>query len=158
MTFPKLAFQPFENVSLNDTVLKLFRSVFYSISPYPMMLHKYTSESKWPDAVRLCRFVKVRIIVSTDLQIFCSLNLHVPERLYCFVSVLQTLKTIHEKLWATDAILNVIPINTAFVAYSYYFFIQDKTLWACLATMAAYGKELNTAEIAYAAIDEVCTC
>ncbi len=35
---------------------------FYSISPYPMMLHKYTSESKWPDAVRLCRFVKVRIV------------------------------------------------------------------------------------------------
>ena len=28
-------------------------------------------------------------------------------------------------------------------------------LWACLATMAAYAKELNTAEAAYAAIDEV---
>ena len=24
------------------------------------MLHKYASESKWEDAVRLCRFVKVR--------------------------------------------------------------------------------------------------
>lgn len=58
------------------------------ISPYPMILHKYTTESKWADAVRLCRFVK------------------------------------------------------------------DTTLWACLATMASYGKELNTAEIAYAAIDE----
>lgn len=33
--------------------------------------------------------------------------------------------------------------------------IQDDTLWACLATMAAYGKELNTAEIAYAAINQV---
>ena len=29
-------------------------------------------------------------------------------------------------------------------------------LWACLATMAAYAKDLNTAETAYAAIDEVC--
>ncbi|XP_046852298.1 intraflagellar transport protein 80 homolog [Xenia sp. Carnegie-2017] len=58
------------------------------ISPYPMILHKYTREFKWSDAVRLCRFVK------------------------------------------------------------------DKILWACLATMAAYGKELETAEIAYAAIDE----
>ena len=28
-------------------------------------------------------------------------------------------------------------------------------LWACLATMAAYAKDLNTAETAYAAIDEV---
>lgn len=29
-------------------------------------------------------------------------------------------------------------------------------MWACLATMAAYAKDLNTAETAYAAIDEVC--
>ncbi|XP_032237699.1 intraflagellar transport protein 80 homolog isoform X2 [Nematostella vectensis] len=58
------------------------------ISPYPAMLHKYCSDSKWDDAVRLCRFVK------------------------------------------------------------------DPALWACLATMAAYAKELNTAETAYAAIDE----
>ena len=34
---------------------------------------------------------------------------------------------------------------------------QDTVLWACLATMAAYAKDLNTAETAYAAIDEVCT-
>ena len=33
---------------------------------------------------------------------------------------------------------------------------QDPVLWACLATMAAYAKDLNTAETAYAAIDEVC--
>lgn len=30
-------------------------------------------------------------------------------------------------------------------------------LWACLASMSAYAKELNTAEIAYAAIQEVRT-
>lgn len=58
------------------------------ISPYPSMLHKYASESKWDDAIRLCRFVK------------------------------------------------------------------DTVLWACLATMAAHAKDLNTAETAYAAIDE----
>ena len=34
---------------------------------------------------------------------------------------------------------------------------QDTVLWACLATMAAYAKDLNTAETAYAAIDEVGT-
>ena len=33
--------------------------------------------------------------------------------------------------------------------------LQDETLWACVAAMAAYAKELETAEIAYAAIDEV---
>lgn len=37
------------------------------------------------------------------------------------------------------------------------FIFQDTVLWACLATMAAYAKDLNTAETAYAAIDEVCT-
>lgn len=36
------------------------------------------------------------------------------------------------------------------------FLFQDTVLWACLATMAAYAKDLNTAETAYAAIDEVC--
>lgn len=33
---------------------------------------------------------------------------------------------------------------------------QDESLWACLAAMAAYHKQLATAEVAYAAIDEVC--
>nr|CAD7424960.1 unnamed protein product [Timema monikensis] len=33
--------------------------------------------------------------------------------------------------------------------------LQDNTLWACLAAMAVYGRELETAEEAYAAIDEV---
>lgn len=37
-----------------------------------------------------------------------------------------------------------------------FFCPQDPVLWACLATMAAYAKDLNTAETAYAAIDEVC--
>ncbi len=32
---------------------------------------------------------------------------------------------------------------------------QEETLWACLAAMSAYGKEFATAEIAYAAIEEV---
>jgi len=34
-------------------------------------------------------------------------------------------------------------------------FVKDKPLWACLAAMAINGKELNAAEVAYAAIDEV---
>ena len=37
----------------------------------------------------------------------------------------------------------------------FFFLIQDDSLWACLAGMAAAHKELSTAEIAYAAIDEV---
>ena len=32
---------------------------------------------------------------------------------------------------------------------------QEDYLWACLAGMAAYAKDLGTAEVAYAAIDEV---
>ncbi|XP_077987595.1 intraflagellar transport protein 80 homolog [Glandiceps talaboti] len=33
-------------------------------------------------------------------------------------------------------------------------FVKDNALWACLACMAAYAKDLSTAEVAYAAIDE----
>lgn len=33
--------------------------VHISLSPYPAILHEYVSSSKWEDAVRLCRFVKV---------------------------------------------------------------------------------------------------
>ncbi|ELT96334.1 hypothetical protein CAPTEDRAFT_168411 [Capitella teleta] len=33
-------------------------------------------------------------------------------------------------------------------------FVKEESLWACLAAMAAYGKQLGTAEVAYAAIDE----
>ena len=32
---------------------------YLSASPYPSFLHGYANESKWDDAVRLCRFVKV---------------------------------------------------------------------------------------------------
>nr|KAG5699070.1 hypothetical protein BaRGS_017753 [Batillaria attramentaria] len=34
-------------------------------------------------------------------------------------------------------------------------FVKDDGLWACLAAMATYAKDLNTAEMAYAAIKEV---
>ena len=33
-------------------------------------------------------------------------------------------------------------------------FVNDKALWACLAAMSIYSRELNTVEIALAAIDE----
>ena len=31
------------------------------ISPYPAMLHDLVNNGRWEDAVRLCRFVKVRV-------------------------------------------------------------------------------------------------
>jgi intraflagellar transport protein 80 len=34
-------------------------------------------------------------------------------------------------------------------------FVKDAPLWACLAAMSIYGRELNAAEVAYAAIDQV---
>jgi len=33
-------------------------------------------------------------------------------------------------------------------------FVKDQTLWACLAAVSIYCRELNTCEIALAAIDE----
>jgi hypothetical protein len=35
--------------------------------------------------------------------------------------------------------------------------IKDPLAWSCLATMAIAEKELNTAEVAFAAVDMVCT-
>ncbi|XP_066476290.1 intraflagellar transport protein 80 homolog isoform X3 [Tiliqua scincoides] len=32
--------------------------IHISVSPYPAILHEYVSNSKWEDAIRLCRFVK----------------------------------------------------------------------------------------------------
>ena len=34
--------------------------------------------------------------------------------------------------------------------------LKEENVWACLAAMATYAKDLNTAEVAYAAIKEVC--
>ena len=58
------------------------------ISPYPALLHEQTRSKRWEDAVRLCRYAKM------------------------------------------------------------------KELWACLAVMAVNGQDLNTAEVAYAMIQE----
>lgn len=63
--------------------------VSFAFPPYASILHGYVGSSRWDDALRLCRFVKL------------------------------------------------------------------PTLWACLAAMALGARELNTAEAAYAAIDEV---
>ena len=45
------------------------------ITPYPAILHTYVQQSKWDDAVRLCRFVKVTTLfwlgdVHTILHLF----------------------------------------------------------------------------------------
>ncbi|KAK8779293.1 hypothetical protein V5799_019367 [Amblyomma americanum] len=63
--------------------------VSFAVPPYASILHGYVTSSRWDDALRLCRFVKL------------------------------------------------------------------PTLWGCLAAMALGARELNTAEAAYAAIDEV---
>lgn len=34
--------------------------VYSSISPYPALLHQYAGRAHWDDALRLCRFAKVR--------------------------------------------------------------------------------------------------
>ena len=47
--------------------------VHISISPYHAILHEYVSSSKWEDAVRLCRFVKVLYISDPQLYIYCVL-------------------------------------------------------------------------------------
>lgn len=35
--------------------------------------------------------------------------------------------------------------------------VKKKELWACLAAISVFGQDLNTAEVAYAHIDEVCS-
>lgn len=40
--------------------------VYSSVPPYPALLHEYSTSARWEDALRLCRFTKVR-----HLQILC---------------------------------------------------------------------------------------
>lgn len=34
--------------------------VYSSVPPYPALLHEYSTSARWEDALRLCRFAKVR--------------------------------------------------------------------------------------------------
>lgn len=55
-----------QNCKYKSLVLFLFDR----ISPYPSMLHKYAGEAKWEDAIRLCRFVKVKKMCILSLAFF----------------------------------------------------------------------------------------
>lgn len=52
--------------------------VHLHISPYPAILHDYVSASRWEDGVRLCRFVKVKLIFGNILipfhEVFMALS------------------------------------------------------------------------------------
>ncbi|XP_066476291.1 intraflagellar transport protein 80 homolog isoform X4 [Tiliqua scincoides] len=49
--------------------------IHISVSPYPAILHEYVSNSKWEDAIRLCRFVKTSTAdeVSQDQTLWACL-------------------------------------------------------------------------------------
>lgn len=68
---------------------------FDRISPYPSMLHKYASESKWEDAIRLCRFVKVKKI----LFLWCSQCLYTVLKVWYFLS-LEKLRKLLSNIYA----------------------------------------------------------
>lgn len=63
---------------------------FDRISPYPSMLHKYASESKWEDAIRLCRFVKVKKF----LFLWCSQCLYTVLKVWYFFSLEKNLEVV----------------------------------------------------------------
>ena len=53
--------------------------MFYSVSPFPAILHQYATASKWDAATKLCRFVKVShaytgLSHSCNFEIFSSEN------------------------------------------------------------------------------------
>ena len=63
-------------VFLNSVFLIVFHHYVYlvfhqihaflnSISPFPALLHEYANASKWNEAIRLCRFVKVCVVTIT---------------------------------------------------------------------------------------------
>nr|CAD7405800.1 unnamed protein product [Timema cristinae] len=160
------------------------------ISPYPTVLHGYTSASRWDDALRMCRFV--RGLPSMGL---CWSGGCIPS---CGIAgdgtpmrrvegykegVPATGESITDGLenmdcGAVQAVGRGVEAACASVEERYkgrhnseaqqgtitlaclgnskcFSNIMDNTLWACLAAMAVYGRELETAEEAYAAIDEV---
>ena len=40
------------------------------ISPYPALLHDLVTSSRWEDAMRLCRFCKVRSVITTWKSVY----------------------------------------------------------------------------------------
>ena len=45
-------------------------------------------------------------------------------------------------------------INQGVIEWFFVRFVKDPVLWACLAGLAVHSKQLDTAEVAYAAIQE----
>ncbi len=43
------------------------------VSPYPAILHSYVNQSRWDDAVRLCRFVKVFVQTPSACRFKCNI-------------------------------------------------------------------------------------
>lgn len=46
------------------------------VSPYPAIVHDYVSSARWNDAVRLCRFVKVRLCLCPHKRSMLSSSSH----------------------------------------------------------------------------------
>ncbi|KAL8593908.1 hypothetical protein ACOMHN_048345 [Nucella lapillus] len=118
-----------------------------TVAPYPSVLHSFVAASRWDDAVRLCRFVKVSegvcvlggVVKGGECVCVCVEGSLISTTVAPYPSVLHSF--VAASRW-DDAVRLCR-------------FVKDDSLWACLAAMATYAKDLNTAEVAYAAIKEV---
>ena len=125
-------------------------------SPYPLMLYDLVSAGQWDKATRLCRFIKVwggreegrggeaRCWGSRARRRgFATSSKCVPGG-RCYIC------SSRDRAWSIPIIIHTCPDNC-----HPHLCEQDPTIWAALAAMAMANKELSTAEVAFAAIDEV---
>lgn len=74
-----------------------------NISPYPAILHEYANSSKWEDAIRLCRFVKVkyRVLQQNDIWIHSICDPELPQSVQCQIHKLLVMTGVLHQLAAT---------------------------------------------------------
>ena len=114
---------------------RLLLSLVASVPPQVAMLQTHTTRNSWEDAIRLCRFIKVGFEVEgyrqTHTQIHTGTHRHTRT---------------HTDTYRHTQTHTHLPTHA---------FAQEESLWACLAIMATKAKELNAAEIAYAAVNAI---
>ena len=96
------------------------------VSPYPAILHGYAASGHWEDATKLCR----SLLTSSSLSPIITTT----------ITIKKTVSPNPFKYTIKGSVLCR--------------FVKDPVLWACLAGLAVHSKHLDTAEVAYAAIQE----
>jgi hypothetical protein len=120
------------------------------VSQYPQLLYEYVGALQWDKAIRLCRHVRDRRVTLT-LALPSTLRADSCAACFerCALKIRHGLCPLQPLAWGPSfALTDTEPSHGATCA-------NCSCLWACLAAMAVHHKDLNTAELSFAAIDDM---